>query len=553
MQGFFFFLILVLTSVLVYKWSYNKLWFKLHLLFDEISSANWENVSSMPENWNQNANLYTRDTFMQKFYTEYSLSSNRIAGYLRILFSVAMACYFVTIEIILISIKISDGTKQADFITTVVWPFTALLLSLILILIQPFCILISILNKFFNDKLDMDRLIMATTAVIGGLIMILSIVDFGPFAFTNNILTRLSIAGITLMAYLSGIACVSTVYYICLFVWHKNTNKGASPISSNSISNSFQKQNFLLWSSRESLERRSQDYEYKIKQLLDKMHQENDYLTSNMKNKYMDVLGKYQLSLTKINSALQQPYKMLVTKRICSSMFIIYCIHRITFTFMVKIPRIVSHFVSYPHDYKYNHFENKSDPLAVTFANILDVLLFHFNYQHDLESLKSQISLFLSASLFIGSISTVYTTISFIIGLLPVRFQMVAMYAMSNNMEEEELPFFNNNSTNCDKNIHLNRNPSMIKNLLVSELTGIYVIGTVLMIRSNLPFDMALKLKNLLGEKFTVPNVTIDCWFDEMFAFACVFTFIGIKVAEIYLTNNSSTSNLLKKDNRLIN
>ncbi|CAL9734617.1 hypothetical protein MOSE0_F03334 [Monosporozyma servazzii] len=552
MQGFFFFLLLVFTSVLVYRWSSNQLWFKLHLLFDEISSANWENVSSMPANWNQNANLYTKDTFMQKFYTEYSLSSARIASYIRVLFSVAMACYFVTIEIILIYIKTSDGNKQADFITNLIWPFTALLLSLILILIQPFCILISILNKFFNDKLDIDRLIMATTTVIGGLITILSMIDFGPFVFSNNILTRLSIAGITLMAYLSGIACVSTIFYTLLLIWYKISNRSNSLIPSSSVSNSFQKQNFLLWSSRESLQRSSQDYELKIKQLLDKMHQENNYLTSNTKNIYMDVLGKYQLSLTKINNALQQPYKILVTKRIGGSMFIIYCIHRIAFTFLVKVPRIISHSISFPDDYEYDHFKSKSDPLAVTFANILDVLLFHFNYQHDLESLKSQISLFLSASLFVGSISTVYTTISFIMGLLPVRFQMVAMYAMHNNIDDEELPSFNNPSTSKNA-INVKKSPSMIKNLLVSELTGIYVIATVLMIRSNLPFNMALQLKDLLGEKFTVPNVAIDCWFDKMFAFSCIITFIGIILAETYLTNNNTTNNLLKKDNRLIN
>lgn len=551
MQGFLFFLILAITSGLIYRWSYIHIWFKLHLLFDQTSSANWENVSNMPATWNQNPNVYMKDTFIQKFYTEYSLSSSRVSGYIRTLFSLAMACYVVTIEIILFYIKTGDSTKEANFITRFIWPFTALVLSLILILIQPFCILISILNKFFNDTLDIDRLIMVTTATIGGLITILSIIDFGPFIFSNNILTRLSIAGITLMAYLSGIACVSTVYYTALFAWYKFTNNNSgdhSSIPSNSVLNSFQKQNLLLWSSKDALKRRAQGYEYKIEQLLNKMHQESDYLTSNMKNKYMDTLGKYQLSLAKTNGALQQPYKILVTKRIGGSIFIIYCLHRITFTFLVKIPKIISHFMSHPKDSQYEHFKSQTDPLAVTFANILDVLLFHFNYQHDLESLRSQISLFLSASLFIGSISTVYTTISFIMGLLPVRFQMVAMYAMTNNIDDSELPSFKSNNNNDDK-----KHPSMIKNLLVSELTGIYVIATVLMIRSNLPFNISLRLKDLLGEKFTVPNVAIDCWFDEMFAFSCVFTFIAIKLAESYLMANSNTTNLLRKDNRLIN
>lgn len=549
MREFLFFIILVISSIAVYNWSYNQMWLKLHLLFNDTNSVNWACISRLPESWNRNPNLYMKDNFMQKFYSEYSLSSNKISRYIRKLFSSAMTCYVVTIEIVLFYIKTSDNGKQADFITKFIWPLTAFLLSLILILVQPFCILISILNKFFNDKLDMDRLIIVTTSIIGGLITMLYLIDIGPFFFSNNILTRVSIAGLTLMAYLSGIACVSTVYYTAGFLWYRFMDKKHSSVYQSPVLSNFQKENFLLWSSKETLKYRKQEYEYNIKQLLEKMNQDSDYMTSSMKNKYMDILGKYQVDLSKINNSLKQSHNVLILKRICGSMFIIYCIHRITFTFFVRIPKILSHFISYPTDYQYDNFKSKTDPLAVTLANILDILLFNFNYQHDLESLKSQISLFLSASLFIGSISTVYTTISFIMGLFPIRFQIVAMYAMANSVDEEELPSFND-----DKNDYPNKNPSMIKNLLVSELTGIYVIATVLMIRSNLPFDMSLRLKELLGEKFTVPNVTIDCWFDEMFAFACIFTIASIKVAESYLSNNSnSITSISTKDNRLIN
>lgn len=549
MYEFLFFIMLVISSVVVYSWSYNRMWFKLHLLFDDANSVNWDCISQLPESWHQNPNLYTKDNFMQKFYTEYSLSSNKVSRYIRILFSLAMSCYVMTIEIVLFYIKTSDNGKQADFITEFIWPMIAFLLSLMLILIQPFCILISILNKFFNDKLDMDRLIIVTTVVIGGLITVLYTINFGPFFFSNNILTRLSIAGLTLMAHLSGIACVSTVYYTSVFLWYRFMDKKHSSIYHSSMLNNFQKQNFLLWSSKETLEQRIQEYEYKSKQLLEGMNRDSDYITSSMKNKYIDILGKYQVNLSRINNSLKQSRNVLIIKRVCGSMFIVYCIHRITFTFLVRLPKILFHFINYPTDYQYDYFKSKTDPLAVTLANILDILLFHFNYQHDLESLKSQISLFLSTSLFIGSISTVYTTISFIMGLLPIRFQAVAMYAMANSVDEEELPSFNN-----DKNGYSNKNPSMIKNLLVSELTGIYVIATVLMIRSNLPFNISIRLKDLLGEKFTVPNVTIDCWFDEMFAFACISTIVSIKLAESYLKNNKNIiTTISTKENRLIN
>ena len=237
MYEFLFFIMLVISSVVVYSWSYNRLWFKLHLLFDDTNSVNWDCISQLPESWHQNPNLYTKDNFMQKFYTEYSLSSNKVSRYIRILFSLAMSCYVMTIEIVLFYIKTSDNGKQADFITEFIWPMIAFLLSLMLILIQPFCILISILNKFFNDKLDMDRLIIVTTVVIGGLITVLYTINFGPFFFSNNILTRLSIAGLTLMAHLSGIACVSTVYYTSVFLWYRFMDKKHSSIYHSSMLN----------------------------------------------------------------------------------------------------------------------------------------------------------------------------------------------------------------------------------------------------------------------------------------------------------------------------
>lgn len=79
---------------------------------------------------------------------------------------------------------------------------------------------------------------------------------------------------------------------------------------------------------------------------------------------------------------------------------------------------------------------------------------------------------------------------------------------------------------------HQQKGISLIKNLVVSELTGVYVLATSLMIRSHLPFEVSQRLKELLGEKFTVPNVVIDSWFDKVYAFACIFTFICIRIAE---------------------
>ena len=115
---------------------------------------------------------------------------------------------------------------------------------------------------------------------------------------------------------------------------------------------------------------------------------------------------------------------------------------------------------------------------------------------------------------------------------IPVSYTHLDVYKrqIQSNGDEKGLPISNNNRYNTKKK------PSIIKNLIVSELTGIYILATILMIRSNLPFGVSAKLNELLGEKFTVPNVVIDVWFDKVFAITCVLTLIGIKIAERTLT-----------------
>lgn len=512
-------LCILLSAALAFNWSYKILWFKVSYLFDNSDNfASASSINELPTNWNDNPDIFTKDTFVQKFYTEYSIPSKKLSNYIRLLFSVAMSCYLVTIEIVLWKIK---SNQNGDLITIVIWPLMALMLALIILLIQPFLILISILNKFFNDKLDLDGLIVVAVATISGLVIVLMMLSIGPFRYSGNILTKLSISGVTLMAILSGIACVSTVYYTCcsLWVYYMNSNNDLISNLEQPSYNSFQKENYLLWSSDDTLQVKATKYDFQIKQLLQEMTLESNYLTSQKKNKYMELLARYQLNLNRIKMRLSLKPWYLTSKRIFAGVFLGYCIYRLIFTFLVRVPRILTHFINYPNDYKYDFFQNKTDPLAVNIANLLDILLFHFNYQHDLESLTSQISLLLSASLFICSFSSVNTTINFILGLLPVKFQSMTIFTLSDGNETNK------------------KNPSLIKNLIVSELTGIYVIGTILMIRSNLPYNVSMNLKELLGEKYNVPNLSIDCWFDSVFAFVCITTLLVILFAESVLNS----------------
>ncbi|CCD23850.1 uncharacterized protein NDAI_0C01900 [Naumovozyma dairenensis CBS 421] len=464
------------------------------------------------------------NTFLEKFYTEYCFSSNKIVKYIRVIFSLAIVCYVLTVEIVLWQIKAATiENSSADFVTNFLWPMVSASLALVLILCQPFLILLSLLNKFFNDRFDIDRLVIITTSIMLFLILILVFIDVGPFHYTRNILTKLSIAGVTLMAILSGIATVTTTYYTFLYVWRKyvirNKNKSTLVPSVDDRIN----QRFVIWATDEDIKEKLKIYLYSINENIGRIEllkNQTAIPTTNFeRTQLMELVGYYQLEVGSLEALLRKPRNIRLLRQIFEVGFIIYCVYKILNTFLLRIPYMITRRITNPLDpMSADYYDQKgsSDPLAVTFANILDIFLFRFNYQHDLDSLTRQISLLLSTSLFICSLSTVNMTISYLLELLPIRLQVLAMFAMQDNETVNELPTYKS------KLVH--KAPSIIKNLIVSELTGIYVIATTLMVRSNLPFDVSTKLRELLGEKFTVPNVAIDDWFDEIFATSCVLT-----------------------------
>ncbi|EJS43441.1 YHR078W [Saccharomyces arboricola H-6] len=546
MEDLIVFVVLSASGAFAYKWSYERLWFKVGSLFDIVSTSSKKNSYSLTGELEigPNENVSGMGNFINKIYTEYSLPSHKILQYLRVLFSLATMVYTVTIEIILWQIKVAGMDKEVTFITTWVWPLTAIMLSFILILLQPFFIIISLLNKFYNDRYDIDRLITVTCIILSFLIAILSYTNIGPFQYTRNILTRLSIGGVTVMASLSGLATVSSLYYNFLVIWHKIRNTSMSDPSFRNINNNNNSKS-LLWTADAYIEEKIQDYEHNIEQnmqILKRLGNKSKGENSTFRAELIEKIAWYQLELGKLESQLQESPKVRNFKKIFEIGFIIYCLHKLIITFLKRIPYIIYHSLKYPNDYDYENFSENaaSDPLAITIANILDFSIFRFNYQHDLDSLIKQISLFLSISLFLCCLSAVNTTISYVVTLLPVKFQILALFAMRNDDAGDVLPEYANNPNYKNKIgnfTHQQKEVSLIKNLVVSELTGVYVLATSLMVRSHLPFEVSQRLKELLGEKFTVPNIVIDSWFDEVYAFSCVFTFICIRIAERKLSS----------------
>lgn len=539
MEVFLVFLLLCISSFFVGKWSYDFLWFKASSLFDSGYRLGSKSHTSLYKEEN-NTNV-----FFSRFYSEYSIKSQSVTRCLRFLFAFGITCYVITIEIVLWQIKTADSQQEPDFITRYVWPMASFSLTILLIVLQPFFILLSLLNKFFNDRFDMVHLFTITAVFLLALITTLNFMTWGPFYFGKSILTKLSIAGVTIMATLSGIASISTVYYTFSMFFRNNSKVTGFPANNLVTRN----RRLNIWTTKNQLQNQIDNLELNIAEnisILQRMDEEKIGAHSPLRMEMVEKISWYQLEVAKLEKSLSQPPLIRNSRRIFETAFLIYCCHKILITFLRRIPRIISHSLNFPDDVDYKYFyesgdsaSSSSDPLAVTMAKILDFMLFRFNYQHDLDSLTKQISLLISISLFICTLSTVNTTITYLLSLLPPRLQVIAMVVMQNNENQDVLP--------TSKSRYSQKCPSLIKNLIISELVGVYVVSTVLLIRSNLPYDTALTLKELLGEKFTVPTGAIDSWFDKVYALVCILTIVGINVAEksvILLRKSLSSANL---------
>ncbi|AQZ09752.1 YHR078W [Zygosaccharomyces parabailii] len=514
---------LLITAMVTFHWSYSSLWFEVGRLFEGVATtSNKAIIENIPK-------LEIDDNHMfYKFYTNYSVSSSKILQAMRILFCIAMVSYAVTIEIVLWQIKTADEKQQINFIASYIWPSISVALSILLILVQPFFALMLLLNKFYHDKMDVDSLVIITSISLLSTITALNFTTIGPFKYTENVLTKLSIVGITIMAILSAVASVSTLYYTYLML--KSKFCGISSDYTNRVLDD-NSTGTLLWYADEMVKKRMESYRKHMEEdikILRRLDQEPNGKNSPMRDQLVEKIGWYQLELGQLDSRLQEPKYRQTAKKLFHFFFMVYCLYKVIMTFTKRIPVIVSD--SFKNNRNEQLEENNlgADPLAITIANILDILFFRFNYQHDLDALTRQISLVISTSLFVCSFSTVATTISYMVALLPTRFRILAMYAIHSGENMSELPHFKKSV----KQLSTRKAPSIIKNLFISELSGIYVVATILTIRSNLPFEVSQRVNDLLGERFAVPNVVIDSWFEIIYGTFCVLTMFGIKFVE---------------------
>ena len=334
-------------------------------------------------------------------------------------------------------------------------------------------------------------------------------------------INEISIAGITFMAFLSGLGSASTLYDESQRIRKRLAEKLVGINTLNALIQSFNNTTLLL-------RRRSQQLEEAISRSSGKvylsskkggiggiMHKVQSFASLALQSTEeqeladeIDALKKLQnhvyddfiRAFEKYNfqhSYLTEKDAVTILTTWSRAGFAVYCVYRIISVLLIKFP------LQYLAKKETN--ANDSDALAITIAKILINVFGITSYSES--QLVHQICFLLSGGLFVCSISSLLTTL--------------------NSVRHFLFP-------HISASIY-----TWLKYLSIAELFGIYVMATALLIRTNLPENLSNQVSKVLSLTGSLQKHTalqevefIDNWFDKVFAFACILTFIQLFLRE---------------------
>lgn len=137
-----------------------------------------------------------------------------------------------------------------------------------------------------------------------------------------------------------------------------------------------------------------------------------------------------------------------------------------------------------------------SDPLVVTIVNIISILV----TLEEEEIIINQLSFLISGVFFVFSFNGIYILLSHLYKFIPWNHHRIT---------------------------------TPVKNLIISELFGVYTLSTFFILKSNLTEKFTEKLDHLLSITSN-DSLVIDQWFDKVFLVSVIVIFIGIKINEYW-------------------
>ncbi|ODV57879.1 uncharacterized protein ASCRUDRAFT_78331 [Ascoidea rubescens DSM 1968] len=274
-------------------------------------------------------------------------------------------------------------------------------------------------------------------------------------------------------------------------------------------------------------------------------------LSSLKNNLYYDIANILQkIDQLKFDQTLLGKLILLGKK-----IFSVYCVYRLISIFFIKLPnQIYKNYystldpesTSSIDDNVHNNNNNDQiiqDALAVSLSKII-ISLFNLKTV-DENLLSNQIGFLLSTGLFCCSFSSVLNTFVSFSKLLPIKIKNSSNELNNDNDNAKKSEKISKGYNDDDENQQSLL--SISRNLVVAELTGIYVLATSLMIRSNL----SKSLSNAITKIFKIPlNVLLlDELFDKVFAISVVITIILLQIEKSF---NNLKYNFFDNDDKFM-
>lgn len=521
----------LLSAILVFYITYHHLWFNIIKIFESNHKFNskYSNVNDSDLSPNSLIKLISSD--------ELSISNKKIIEFLkkisRIAFSTSITTSILVIEFILYTFMNDENNDENNQTATKLWNINLIVITINIIIIHPTLITVLIVNKFFKSVLLNNLGIKSITTFFIFIFWCITLVKFDSFTdlevidTDSNIiaylLLRLSIIGITLIAMLNGIGSFSTAYYQ-LFKRSNNSQSQNSPEQLTSLEKTLQNTDNMIKRKEAEFERYTNENQLNKRPNLQPKKSFLDLETLNpfsnkqsFDNELVSEISSLKmikndiyLKMLKIEKNIEQTQRTGKNQsifKIIQLSLSIYCTFKILQVSSIKLIRL---FNSKFHD---DMSTKESDPLVLTIVKTVQIFI---NVQDD-EFLINQLSFIISGALFLCSINGVFMTFQHLYKFLPLDLSKL-------NKTTTQNPKF--------------QSVSVIKNLLISELTGIYVLATILILKSNLTATYSSKLNTLLS--ITNQNLSItqlDNWFDKVFLISVTVTAASIKIGE-YLTDD---------------
>lgn len=534
--------VLCVSGVVCFYYVYRYVWFHAIDLFETYQSQVTSRRPSV---------VQTESSFVKVLKYDLNLKDIQwVKTIARIVFTVTITTVVVIMEFILIQLLNAHGDtpSEIDSISLFIWQTSIITILANLILVQPLIITVLLINKLFKNELLNKfniKLISSTLIMIVWLLFVSkfdTLTDFNDGTFFIGLDTwksiffhKISIIGITLIAILNGIGSYSTFYYY-LYQDFKSQpiDKDTKKQRLSNLNKTFYQTESLIDLKLKELDQRNDNLlqkrpniqpkgsflDLEILERLNNKKNEKDEL-SNEINSLTKIKNDVSYKISKIENSLDATTYMesnssyfksqQLIKNIIQKAIAIYCVFKMI---QVTIITIISFYQAYHKQDRTSVKE--SDPLVITISKIIQLFITINNE----EFLVNFLSFLVSGGLFICSFNGVFLSLRHLYKFIPI------------DLSQLENP-----------NSSLKHKPvSIIKNLIISELLGIYGLATLLILKSSLTNNfrstlMSLLSRNTLNSSSIINNEDIhiiDFWFDKVYLVSMLITISAIRLSEIF-------------------